>query len=663
MKKLNKYAHDYPQIIILSLSLLAFIFIFIGLSVSYINKFNETLLAENESHLSEIADHIAIYTKSIIDDTTHSLQNAAYSLVAIPENQRMDYMEDIAKRQEFAYIGYAKKDGYFQATEETQNRNIKNELAFKNALSGQTTISDLERRVFNDHVVSGIIITVPIYSKEHETIGSMSAMISSKKLDDALEIDSFQGKGYSYIINQKGDLILHNKSMDYSNFYRILDNAELLSDNTLDEIKDHIKNGDSGLIEYKQLGIKRYTYYTKIDINSWTILNTVDSDVITEKTDMMMKELIVIASCFIIAFLVLLIIAGISWVVSANQKHISRTKSIFLTNMSQQIQKPMDIIINTAHKLLESDLNDNQKKQIESIFDSSQNLLMIMNNVLDFSKIEVGKLELTDELYDLDAILYDIANSATSRLNEKNVSFMVEINKEVPNHLFGDVKRVKQILMNLVDRAIEYTEQGFIQLSVSSYMKDQQFYLEFKIKDTGTSIKKETTNKFFEKELQEKQYDDNQNSSLGIAMSQSLSQLMNGYIQVESQYGMGTTFTVVIQQRFQDKQPIIHSITSSSRICICESRTILQNFYKTYLDQTNIQYKMYSQFSLLENDKDYSLYDYICINYDMIKYLPEDIDFTHFIILINSQEQASYLKDKNLVYIPMFGIEFNNIFI
>lgn len=330
MKKIKNYIHDYPQVVISGVALLSFVFIFIGLSVSYINKFNETLLAENESHLSEIANHISIYTQSVINDTKNSLQNAAYSLAAIPEEQRLTYMNDIAARQEFAYVGYAKKNGDFQATEITQNKNIKEEVSFQNALLGETTISDLERRVFKDRVVSGIIITVPIYNESHETIGAMAAMVDSTQLDDALEVESFQGAGYSYIIDKEGDLILHNKSMDYSNFYRILENSELERGNTLEKIKQSISSGESGLINYTQLGVERYAYYTNVGINSWTILNIVDSHIVTAKTDMLMKELIIIASCFIIGFLILLVFAGISWIVSENQKHMSHSKSIFL---------------------------------------------------------------------------------------------------------------------------------------------------------------------------------------------------------------------------------------------------------------------------------------------------------------------------------------------
>lgn len=664
MKKIKNYIHDYPQVVISGVALLSFVFIFIGLSVSYINKFNETLLAENESHLSEIANHISIYTQSVINDTKNSLQNAAYSLAAIPEEQRLTYMNDIAARQEFAYVGYAKKNGDFQATEITQNKNIEEEVSFQNALLGETTISDLERRVFKDRVVSGIIITVPIYNESHETIGAMAAMVDSTQLDDALEVESFQGAGYSYIIDKEGDLILHNKSMDYSNFYRILENSELERGNTLEKIKQSISSGESGLINYTQLGVERYAYYTNVGINSWTILNIVDSHIVTAKTDMLMKELIIIASCFIIGFLILLVFAGISWIVSENQKHMSHSKSIFLANMSHEIRTPMNVIMGTGEILLRSDLKVNQRKYVENIINSSQNLLSIINDVLDFSKIESGKFTITNDVYDLDSILYEISSLAAVRLDENNVNFIVDIDKDVPNHLFGDKVRVKQILVNIVGNAIKFTEKGFIKLSVSSYYKDYQFYLKIKVKDTGIGIKKENLTKLFESFNQvDTHYNHNiEGTGLGLAICKSLCQLMNGSIQVESEYGVGSTFTVIIQQHAPDNKPLLNMQTDKSiKLCMYEPTIYLREFYKKYLDMANIDYTIHHHSDEFLIDMINEEYDYICISESLFDRLPKDVDLNKIIVLLYEQVPTFVSNEYHTIFIPMFGLELSKI--
>lgn len=415
MKKIKDNIHKHPQIWIISFVSVLFILVFAGLAVSYIQKFDETLIEENEGHLSEIADHIAIYTKSIIEDTTNALQNAANALDAISTENRLNYLKDIAERQEFTYVGYAGMDGEFISTESTQDGNIQAREAFQNALSGKVTISDLERKIFSDYVVSGITITVPIYDRNMQAVGALSAMLDTTELDDALEVESFKGEGYSYIINQTGELILHNKSMDYSNFFRILENSEILDHRSLSEIKQRILDGESGLIHYKQFGIERYAYYTSIGINSWTIVNIVDSGVITAKTDMLMKELIVITGCVIFVFLLLLMLAGMSWITSEKQKHLSNSKSLFLANMSHEIRTPMNAIIGTSEILLRSNIDSSHKNYVKNILNSSQSLLAIINDILDFSKIEAGKFTIVDEPYEIESLIYDITALATIR--------------------------------------------------------------------------------------------------------------------------------------------------------------------------------------------------------------------------------------------------------
>lgn len=620
MKKIKNNIHKHPQIWIVSLFTTLFIIIFVSLAILYIHKFDETLLQENESHLSEIADHIAVYTKSIVEETSNSLQNAANALNAISHEKRLVYLNDIATRQHFAYVGYANEDGEFYSTEVTQNMNIKDHEEFINALKGEVTISDLQRRIFNDRVASGIIITVPIYDKSEYPIGALSAMIESSELDDALEVESFLGQGYSYIMNHSGELILQNKSMDYSNFFRILENAEIENDKSLESIQASIQNGESGLIHYRQLGLERYAYYTPIGMNSWTIINIVDSAVITAKTDMLMKELIIIASCVILVFFVLLILAGISWIVSEKQKHLSESKSIFLANMSHEIRTPMNAIIGTSEILLRSDLKKDQHNYVKNILNSSKSLLSIVNDVLDFSKIESGKFTIVNDPYEIESLLNDINELAAMRLGTKPVYFLLEIDQDVPAHLNGDMARVKQILVNIVGNAIKFTQKGYIKLVVSSFYKDQQFYMQFKVIDTGIGIRRQNLSKLFISFNQvDTHYNHNQEGTgLGLAISKSLCQLMDGEIGVESEYGVGSTFTVTIRQETMDDEKLIKPVVCHQMsICILEDSFILREFYAAILDKMPIEYCLLDNKDDFMNKVNHEHFDYVFINENM----------------------------------------------
>lgn len=620
MKKIKNNIHKHPQIWIVSLFTTLFIIIFVSLAILYIHKFDETLLQENESHLSEIADHIAVYTKSIVEETSNSLQNAANALNAISHEKRLVYLNDIATRQHFAYVGYANEDGEFYSTEVTQNMNIKDHEEFINALKGEVTISDLQRRIFNDRVASGIIITVPIYDKSEYPIGALSAMIESSELDDALEVESFLGQGYSYIMNHSGELILQNKSMDYSNFFRILENAEIENDKSLESIQASIQNGESGIIHYRQLGLERYAYYTPIGMNSWTIINIVDSAVITAKTDMLMKELIIIASCVILVFFVLLILAGISWIVSEKQKHLSESKSIFLANMSHEIRTPMNAIIGTSEILLRSDLKKDQHNYVKNILNSSKSLLSIVNDVLDFSKIESGKFTIVNDPYEIESLLNDINELAAMRLGTKPVYFLLEIDQDVPAHLNGDMARVKQILVNIVGNAIKFTQKGYIKLVVSSFYKDQQFYMQFKVIDTGIGIRRQNLSKLFISFNQvDTHYNHNQEGTgLGLAISKSLCQLMDGDIGVESEYGVGSTFTVTMRQETMDDEKLIKPVVCHQMsICILEDSFILREFYAAILDKMQIKYCLSDNKDDFMNKVNHEHFDYIFINENM----------------------------------------------
>lgn len=663
MKKIKDNIHKHPQIWIISFVSALFILVFAGLAVSYIQKFDETLIEENEGHLSEIADHIAIYTKSIIEDTTNALQNAANALDAISTENRLNYLKDIADRQEFTYVGYAGMDGEFISTESTQDGNIQEREDFQNALSGIVTISDLERKIFSDYVVSGITITVPIYDRNMQAVGALSAMLDTTELDDALEVESFKGEGYSYIINQSGELILHNKSMDYSNFFRILENSEILDYGSLSEIKQRILDGESGLIHYKQFGIERYAYYTSIGINSWTIVNIVDSGIITAKTDMLMKELIVITGCVIFVFLLLLMLAGMSWIISEKQKHLSNSKSLFLANMSHEIRTPMNAIIGTSEILLRSNIDSSHKNYVKNILNSSQSLLAIINDILDFSKIEAGKFTIVDEPYEMEALIYDITALATIRLDNKPVYFLMEIDKDVPANLIGDSSRIKQILINIVGNAIKFTQAGSIKVSISSVYKENQFYLQFKVADTGIGIKKQNLSKLF---ISFNQIDNHYNlnhegTGLGLAISKSLCELMNGEISVESEFGVGSVFTFMVMQKVQNDKTLIQPVVQKNiKLCMLESSLLLRDFYSETLKQFDVSYCICENLKEFIDRMQELSFDYVFVDQSfkeemLLPYIKD----AKVITILKQQETTlfSNLYDENKIYCPMFGLQ------
>ena len=229
----------------------------------------------------------------------------------------------------------------------------------------------------------------------------------------------------------------------------------------------------------------------------------------------------------------------------------NKAKSEFLANMSHEIRTPMNAIIGMSQIIVDNkSVSDEVLSQANEIKIASTNLLGIINDILDMSKIEAGKFELVNDDYDLAVLIHEISSVITVRLRQSDVNFVLDIDETLPRMLYGDVVRIRQILMNVLGNAIKFTKTGSIALKVTWNKYEQAPDILFDITDTGIGIKPEDKDKIFGKydQVDQKKNRNIQGTGLGLAISRNLAIIMGGMITVDSVYGEGSTFHIVINQ-------------------------------------------------------------------------------------------------------------------
>jgi signal transduction histidine kinase/CheY-like chemotaxis protein len=282
-------------------------------------------------------------------------------------------------------------------------------------------------------------------------------------------------------------------------------------------------------------------------------------------------------SLFFLVFACILIFVGINIYTIKTRKQkllyaeeANRAKSVFLSNMSHEMRTPLNVVVGLTNLMLEdTDMPSKDRENLKKIGIAGNTIIALINDVLDISKIEAGKLDLLPAHYDVASMINDIIVINMIRVEDKPITFHLDITNDIPHSLYGDDLRIRQILNNILSNAFKYTQKGDVTLGLSSSREEgtDNVWLSAYVSDTGVGIRKEDIAKLFTdySQVDTRTNRNVQGTGLGLSITKKLVDLMNGEITVESEYGKGTTFRLRILQGIVTDKTIGEEVANSLR--------------------------------------------------------------------------------------------------
>lgn len=330
----------------------------------------------------------------------------------------------------------------------------------------------------------------------------------------------------------------------------------------------------------------------------------------------------------------------------ANAANLS--KSSFVAHMSHEIRTPINAILGMNEVILRESEEENIKQYSQDIANAAYSLYGIINDVLDVSKMESGKMDIIPVRYELNQLVYDAVALVRPKSDAKQLDFFVDINPTLPNVYYGDDIRLKQVIVNLLSNAIKYTHEGFVKLTVDGDYIGDYMELNFQIRDTGIGIREEDMSKLFVafERIEEERNRNIEGTGLGMNITNNLLRLMGSNLDVSSTYGEGSIFSFNIMQRIIDQEPVgdfneysrqqlqytsIGFTAPSVKILVVDDNAINRRVFMSLLNETNMRI-------------DEAASGYECL--DMIKATQYDMIFIDYLMPgIDGAETTKLMKE------------------
>ncbi|MBQ9303792.1 ATP-binding protein [Butyrivibrio sp.] len=369
------------------------------------------------------------------------------------------------------------------------------------------------------------------------------------------------------LINKEGEYLVHGKSLKNSNFfeyYKSYNEADIADYN---EMRDEVTSETGTMTMNNSKGEECVISYTPLkSMNTWFLLAYIPTGELKAANtvvDWLLLGMVTLGLLSLLAFNYLILMLYNKKLAEAAEAAnlANEAKSHFLSTMSHDIRTPMNAILGLNEMVLRDSHEEEIVAYSESIRTAGKTLMGIINDILDLSKIEAGKMDIIDVDYSFVSMLNDLVNMVQGKARDKGLSFDIEVDRDIPAILHGDEIRIKQVITNILSNAVKYTKEGSITFKAGFEKMEENpdsVKLIISVKDTGIGINPKDMDRLF---VAFERIDENKNRNIegtgvGMSIAQSFLRMMGSSIEVESQYGKGSTFSFELVQGVRDWSPI-----------------------------------------------------------------------------------------------------------
>ncbi len=405
-----------------------------------------------------------------------------------------------------------------------------------------------------------ITMSKVVYGKKGEFIGIFAIDLYMDKIISIFG-NSYTNGEYVFLVDSNGDIINHpykGYEMTENDKVNITDTPYIKAYNAVDGEMISAKDYNGRRIITRRMTDKATGFSIMLVWDFWN-------------TYLYQLVFAVVYSIFILAIVIAIVIL-INKVIRAqsdmNKKLVEaaseaeaagKAKSDFLAQMSHEIRTPINAVIGMDEMILRESDDPGVREYAQDIKSASKTLLSLINGVLDFSKIESGKMEIVPVKYEITDMISDMENIVSDRAEKKNLNLILDIDENLPKTLYGDDVRIRQVITNLLTNAVKYTEKGSVTFTMKGEdITDSECNLYIEVKDTGIGIKEEDMDKLFRsfQRLDQKRNRTIEGTGLGMSIVSGILKLMGSELQVESEYEKGSKFYFTISQKIIDSNPI-----------------------------------------------------------------------------------------------------------